>query len=1293
MQFRVLGPLEVIDDGRVVVVRGDRQRALLAFFLINAGQALSTDRISEALWGDKPPTRSAKALSFHVAKLRAALEPGKPTRPGDDLLATVAGGYVLRADPEQIDARRCERLAAEGHRLLPTDPGTAADRFEEALALWRGAPLDGVGDEGFARAEVARLEELRLRLVEDHFEAQLALGRHADAIAGLELAVARDPLREQLRGQLILALYRSGRQAEALRVYDDGRRVLAEDLGIDPSPALQQLLVAVLNQDPKLELHRAAASPRNPYKGLRAFDEPDRADFFGRETLVRRLVERLADVARGGRLLTLVGPSGSGKSSVVRAGLVPAVRDGALPGSDRWPIAMMYPGSRPFSELAAALSAVAGDRWRAPGADLRGSDLVAAARAIAAASDGRLLLVIDQFEELLQPGLDEATRTAFVRCVVTALAVRDSPLLVVTTLRADHLDRLLLWPELGSLVRDGLEVVTPLGRDDLERAIASPALAVGTEIEAGLAAEMAVELERQPAALPLLQYAMTELFERCAGRRLTRQASAAIGGVLGALGQRAEESWQALDPPDRETARQLLLRLVAFEGRSAAAVRRMPRAALGSAADEPGRIERIVDGFGRRRLLAFDRDPVTGEATVEIAHEALLSRWPRLAGWVEEERHDLWMRGRLGDAATEWVAAGRQRDYLLTGARLDLARSWASSTDLRLSEDERALLDASVAESLRGEEVERARATRERSLERRATTRLRALVVVFAVAALVATTLAGALLRQGQEAAEQAAIAAARERAAVSVAKLETDPQLSLMLAIEAADATLARGFIVDDAMYALHWALQEARVPYPATNDLALTAPGPGGVRGLFLLPPATLIRLAIEHVDRALTDTECTAYLHVAACPTSPAPPAPDRRLDVYTAAGRVPAGRLADASLAGTTVLVASELPADLQALLTPFERREGVRVTSHPLEIGDLEAMAAAGALPDVAIISRPAAIASLAGDGSLIELGYLDVAGLRSAMGDRLVDLGTVSGSGLYGLPIALSSGSRIWYPKAAFEAAGYAVPQIWPALLALSQQIVADGGTPWCLGTDEGASSGASAADWVEELVLHRAGPTVYDRWTDGERAFDSGDIARAFGDFREIAFGDGFVDRGPANITHVSPWFAALPMMQDPPGCWLDLATTAEWASWPERLRHAVGVFPFPGPNASTDAAVRGKAYMVVAFYDRPEVRRVVEELTSEGFGAAIASDAESTGLFPATTSAAPAGGALVASINAGLREALGAGTFRVDASDRMPTVVASGFRQGMLEYLSGREDLGTLLRDIDAGWFRVVE
>ncbi len=1300
MEFRILGPLEVVVDGRVLAIPAGRQRALLALLIVNAGRVLSTDRIVEGLWGDEPPAGAAKALGFHVSRLRDALDPGRVRGGTDHVLATVPGGYLLRAEDAQIDARRCERLAAEGRALLRTDPAAAAARFAEALALWRGDPLEGLADEPFAPPALALLEELRLRLLEDRFEAELALGHNEEVIGELGRAVAANPLREQLRGQLMTALYRSGRQAEALRVYEDGRRILAEELGIDPSPSLQRLQVSILRHDAGLERPEAAPPPRNPYKGLRAFDEADSPDFFGREALTRRLVERLAEVARAGGLLTLVGPSGSGKSSVIRAGLVPALRAGALPGSERWPIAVMFPGGRPFEALSAALRAAAPDASPAvPGQVEGGEELARLAGRIAGDAGGRLLLVIDQFEELFLLTA-EAARSRFLRCLVRALAVPGSSLLVVTTLRADRLDRPLLSSDLGELLRGGLEVVTPLRQDELERAIASPAEGVGMEVEPGLAAEIAAGLVQRPAALPLLEYAMTELFEHRAGRHLTREAYDAIGGAPGALGRRAEETWQGLDPADRETARQALLRLVGLENRSEPTVRRVPRAELEPSREERERVDRVIDAFVQRRLLSFDRDPVTGAATVEVAHEALLSHWPRLAGWVDEERQAISMRSRLGEAAAEWVAAGQDPGFLLAGARLDLFRSWAASTDLRLNESERALLASSLAEARRDEEQERARAAHERSLERRAATRLRALVAVFGVAALVATTLSVAVLRQSQAAGEERAVATAKKLAASSVGRLASDPQLSLLLAVQAAEATLDRGFVVDDAMYALHWALQEDRVAYPVGSGTVATGPAPGGPRGIFLLPLDQLIRLAIAHAGRALTAEECLAYLDMAACPAPPATPGAGQQLAVYTTEkGRVPIAELASGTVAGTSVRVASEVPADLAPLLAPFEQDQGIQVAWDGGRPADVAALVAGGTLPDVALVSAPGLVASLARQGQLVDLGgYLDVARLRSAGGDYLADLGTVDPSGawpttsgrLYGVPVAISSGSLIWYPVAAFQAAGYRVPATWAELMALSRQMVADGRTPWCLGTEAGASSGRSLADWVAELILHQEGTAFYDAWSSGSESFESPRVGAAFETLGEIVFGHSFVLNGAGSVAHISPGMAALPMQLDPPGCWLDAATTAERGAWGKGLRDLTGAFPLPDPAPTSSPPVLGQVYMAVVFRDRPEVRRLVAYLTGDSFAAALASSAGSSGLFAARSRPAGArAGGEVAIIGQGLAAALAAGRFRVDASDLMPRAVAASFDRGMLLFLSAQVDRAQVLAGIEASWY----
>ncbi len=665
VEFRVLGSVEVIENGRRLTVASGRQFSLLAFLLIHANRVVSAERIIDELWGDEPPESGAKSVAFHVSRLRDGLEPGRPRGKPSDVLATEPAGYVLRVEQDAIDAVRFERSISAGRGLLADDPETARARLEEALALWRGEPYSDVADEPFAQPEIRRLEELHLRGLEDRVEADLALGRHAEVVGQLEGLVAEHPLRERLRGQLMVALYRAGRQAEALRTYGEGRQVLADELGIDPGPELQQLEGWILRQDPRLNPPARRHSVRNPYKGLRPFEEKDSPDFFGHEALVERLVERLGHAARAGRLLAVVGPSGSGKSSAVRAGLVPAIRAGALPGSERWPIAVMQPGTRPFRELAAALRTVAA-RAATPGLVERldrDGDLPGAVAAILPDEAEHVVVVIDQLEELWSLVADEAERARFVSGLVEALAAPDSRMLVVVTLRADFLDRPLLSPGLGELVRAGTELVTPLARDELERAIERPAESVGIQLEPGLATEVIADVARQPGELPLLQFALTELFERSDRQRLTRQGYAAAGGVLGALGRRADETYAVLDVADREIARQAFLRLVAVGESGEPTAQRVQRSELRALSDDERRVDGIVDEFGRRRLLSFDRDAVTGEPTVQVAHEALLARWPRLAGWIEEAREDLWTRRRLADASTDWIRAGRDPGF------------------------------------------------------------------------------------------------------------------------------------------------------------------------------------------------------------------------------------------------------------------------------------------------------------------------------------------------------------------------------------------------------------------------------------------------------------------------------------------------------------------------------------------------------------------------------------------------------------------------------------------------------
>ena len=233
MQIRILGPLEVSDDGRVVELGAGRQRALLALLALHAREIVATDRLIEELWGGSPPPTAAKALQNLVSQLRRSL--------GADSIATRPPGYSLRLDADDLDARRFERLAAEGHRLLEEDPGRAGQTLIEALGLWRGRALADFAYEDFAQSEITRLDELRLGAIEDRIDADLAMGRATELVPELEPLVSAHPLRERLRGQLMLALYRSGRQADALEAYRSGRRLLDEELGLKPDDELQRL--------------------------------------------------------------------------------------------------------------------------------------------------------------------------------------------------------------------------------------------------------------------------------------------------------------------------------------------------------------------------------------------------------------------------------------------------------------------------------------------------------------------------------------------------------------------------------------------------------------------------------------------------------------------------------------------------------------------------------------------------------------------------------------------------------------------------------------------------------------------------------------------------------------------------------------------------------------------------------------------------------------------------------------------------------------------------------------------
>jgi WD40 repeat protein/serine/threonine protein kinase/energy-coupling factor transporter ATP-binding protein EcfA2 len=531
-----------------------------------------------------------------------------------------------------------------------------------------------------------------------------------------------------------------------------------------------------------------AQSPQgNPYKGLKSFQEADASDFFGRGALVERLLARLS---AKGRFLAVVGPSGSGKSSVVMAGLIPALKQGVLYGSQNWYYVQITPGSSPINQLAEALLRIATTVPESLLEQLSSSenalnDLILA---LLPEPDSEMLLVIDQFEELFTLTTDEKERQQTLSLLHKAVTSEQSHLRVIITLRADYYDRPLLYPGFSDLMRDHTEIVTPLSSAEMESAIVNPAERHGVHFEMGLVADIMAAVNRQPGMLPLLQFALTQLYERREGHLLTSEAYEALGGVSGALAKHADEVYDALDSASQSAAQQLFLRLVNPDEAAGDSRRRIKRTELSAITSDRRIMQEVIDVFGRARLLTFDYEPTTRTPTVEIAHEALIRAWGRLKSWIDSNRDELRLHRKLTAATNDWLAAKRDPSFLAAGSRLSELEPLLVSSSLKLTQEESSYLWASAA-------------ARQRSIQR-----TRALLVGLTVFSIVVLILAMfALNRQQaaenerQRADEQARLSQSRELAVSALTGLET-PDLNLLLAVAAmntADTAAARNSLL----------------------------------------------------------------------------------------------------------------------------------------------------------------------------------------------------------------------------------------------------------------------------------------------------------------------------------------------------------------------------------------------------------------------------------------------------------------------------------------------------------------
>ena len=1073
MEFGVLGPLSVTTTRGEVDIGGARQRRLLAALLAHAGQIVPLDRLTDMVFEGDPPRSATTTMRSYVARLRRALAAADDD--AGDLVVTEQRGYGVRIEMDHLDAARFEAsIEMARSQLAGRDAIGATATLRDGLELWRGTAYGEFAHEEWAHAEATRLNELKIVAQEELNDSLLACGLASDVVSATRGLVADHPLRERLRAQHMLALYRAGRQVEALRSLDDYQAALI-DVGLEPSSELRALGGSIAAHDPALRLdspagqplrgyrvgaaigegahgvvyravqpgvgrevavktiraqladdpdfvrgfdaeaqlvanlehphivpiydywrepggayivmrllagnlaarladgplgtdavasiarelgsalataHRAgvvhgdikptnvlvdddgvyladfgvaslvesttndrASSPSsgfespevlagqtaspasdqfalavlcfqlltgtlpfgtraiatahdrspavhvqrpsvpaavdevlwramawkpverfatleafvarflaavegrdavepqgprevvNPYKGLEAFTEADQVNFHGRRSVIDELVAHVARPGRDGRFVVAVGASGSGKSSVVRAGLVPRLRSGGLDGSERWLYATMVPGPDPFAALHRALRPIATAEEPGPGGD--GGDRVRRLIRDAVPEGQPLLLVIDQLEELFTLVPDEAVRRSFLDGLTEAIADERAGLRIAATLRADFLDRPLRYAEFGQLVKHGAVTIVGMSASEIAEAISQPAAGVGVEAEPALVSELVADVVDQPAALPLLQFALTELFDRgSAGERrmMTLADYRELGGVEAAVARRAEAAVTVLPEADRDLARRVFLRLVTVDDDNTVSRRRAHRSQLLGLADDPEEVDRLLDTFGAARLLTFDHDAETREPTVEVAHEALIRHWPRFSEWVRDAGDSLRVRQQVADAAAMWQEHGCDDGDLARGLRLESALELAAHDPEALDPLEREFVAAS--DRLRTAEADAQREQAER--DRRSNRRLRGLLA--GVGLLLAVALVAGFFAVGQRndartASDEAELAKLTSDSAAATAD---DPELAILLALEA-----------------------HRRSPEPATEQAVLNALGRSEIVG----------------------------------------------------------------------------------------------------------------------------------------------------------------------------------------------------------------------------------------------------------------------------------------------------------------------------------------------------------------------------------------------------------------------------------------------------------------------------
>lgn len=554
-----------------------------------------------------------------------------------------------------------------------------------------------------------------------------------------------------------------------------------------------------------------------PYKGLNYFDETDADLFVGREALTARLVERVLSLTSNGqRFLAIVGASGSGKSSLVRAGLVPALRWNQT--STDWRIHILTPTAHPLESLAERLISETPDINPTALVD----DLTRDSQSLhhfaklkyGLKNGSCLLLLVDQFEELFALCRSEEERAAFIGSLLTAASEPENPIVLVITLRADFYAHCASYPQLREALAQHQEYIGAMSNEEVRRAIEEPAQRGRWEFEPGLVDLLLHDVGHEPGALPLLSHALMETWQRRRGRLMTLSGYASSGGVRGAIAETAETVFTDQFTSEQQAiARRIFLRLTELNDENSAADtrRRATFNELILKPEEAGTTHAVLKALADARLIT------TSEDSAEVAHEALIREWPTLRTWLEDNREGLRLHRHLTDSAQEWLDMNREPDLLYRGARLAQAQEWAGAHADDLNDLERDFLQASIEHNERELAERDAQRQREFDLQKQraeeqaeSARQLRRRAIFLTAALIVAGVLAMAAGVFGQRANQEARLSASRELAAASISSLNIDPERSILLALQA--VSKADTLEAEDA---LHQAVTASRVQF----------------------------------------------------------------------------------------------------------------------------------------------------------------------------------------------------------------------------------------------------------------------------------------------------------------------------------------------------------------------------------------------------------------------------------------------------------------------------------------------